>query len=100
VFAPFPHPPSIRVWASQQGVFLLNLAGDLAFNESLVRMMGPAKNGSRDRPAWCMRFDIAARAIPEIERKLFQMNIHEQSLFPDMQGLAGLIQQKLRLQWK
>jgi len=39
---------------------------------------------------WCKRFDTAVNPIPEIERKLFQMGIHEQSLFPDMQGLAGL----------
>jgi hypothetical protein len=34
-----------------------------------------------------------------IEEKLFQMNIHEMSLFPDMQGLAGFLRQKLRLYW-
>ena len=79
--------------ASQQGVFLLNLAGDLTFNQSLVRMVGSSKS------RWCKKFDIAVKAIPEIERKLFQMNIHEQSLFPDMQGLAGLIRQRLRLHW-
>jgi hypothetical protein len=38
--------------------------------------------------------------IPEIEGKLFQRNIHEQSLFPDMEGIAGLIRQKSRLNWK
>jgi len=98
VCAIFPPAFNLRM-ASQQGAFLLNLAGDLAFNESLGRMMGPANNGSGDRPEWCKKFDIAAKAIPEIEHKLFQMNIHEQSLFPDMQGLAGLIGQRLRLHW-
>jgi hypothetical protein len=79
--------------ASQQGAFLLNFAQDLSFNESLIKMMGPC-NG------WCKTLDIAAGAISEIEGRLFQMNIHEQSLFPDMEGLAGLIRQKLRLHWK
>jgi hypothetical protein len=27
------------------------------------------------------------------------MNIHELSLFPDIQGLAGFVRQKLRLYW-
>jgi hypothetical protein len=49
---------------------------------------------------WFKTFDVAAGAISEIEQKLFQMNIHEQSLFPDMEGLAGLIRQKTRLHWK
>jgi len=85
--------------ASQQGVFLLNLAGGLTFNGSLAKMMQPTQQQSRTGTRWCKRFDTAVKAIPEIERKLFQMNIHEQSLFPDMQGLAGLIRQRLRLHW-
>jgi len=40
-----------------------------------------------------------ADAIPEIEDRLFQLNIHEQSLFPDMEGLSGLIRQRVRLHW-
>jgi hypothetical protein len=79
--------------ASQQGVFLLNCAEDVSFRESLTRMMHPREN-------WCRTFDIAALAIPEIEERLYQLNIHEQSLFPDMEGLAGLIRQKIRLHWK
>jgi len=85
--------------ASQQGVFLLNLAGDLTFNESLATMMKPTQEHTGGAIRWCKRFDIAVKAIPEIEHRLFQMNIHEQSLFPDMQGLAGLIRQRLRLHW-
>jgi hypothetical protein len=88
-------PPALNPrLASQQGVFMLNLAGGLGFKKSLDMMMAPRKT------AWCKKFDIAETAIPEIEQKLFQMNIHEQSLFPDMQGLAELIRQKLRLHWK
>jgi hypothetical protein len=79
--------------ASQQGTFLLNFAQDLSFNESLIKMMGPC-NG------WCKTLDIDVGAISEIEGRLFQRNIHEQSLFPDMEGLAGLIRQKIRLHWK
>ena len=45
-------------------------------------------------------FDIDGSALPEIEQRLFQMNIHEQSLFPDMEGLAGLIRQSIRLHGK
>jgi hypothetical protein len=85
--------------ASQQGVFLLNLAPGLTFNQSLATMMKPNQIFSGGGTRWCKKFDIAVKAVPEIERKLFQMNIHEQSLFPDMQGLAGLIKQRLRLHW-
>lgn len=80
--------------ASQQGVFLVNCAESLRFGESLKLMMAPHKE------VWCRRFDISGEAITHIEQKLFQMNIHEQSLFPDMVGLAGFILQKVRLHWK
>ena len=43
---------------------------------------------------------MLSKYLDEIEERLFQMNIHEQALFPDMEGLAGLICQKLRLHWK
>jgi hypothetical protein len=88
-------PPSFNPrLANQQGVFLLNCAEGLSFSESLIQMMGPC------RDTWCKRFDIDVGAISEIEQRLLQRNIHEQSLFPDMEGLAGLIRQKIRLQWK
>jgi hypothetical protein len=80
--------------ASQQGVFLANCAEGLSFCESLKKMM--ASCGAE----WCKRFDIVSDAVSDIERRLFQMNVHEQSLFPDMQGLAGFIHQKVRLHWK
>lgn len=79
--------------ASQQGVFLLNCAEELTFEESLTRMM-------TGQTGWLKTFDIPNSAAVNIEERLFQMNIHEQSLFPDMQGLAGLIRQKARLHWK
>jgi hypothetical protein len=81
--------------ASQQGVFLINCAEDLSFERSLFKMMEPCVN-------WYKNFDIDAGAvsIPAIHNRLFQMNIHEQSLFPDIEGLAGLIRQKIRLHWK
>ncbi len=78
--------------AQQQGLFLVNLS-EAGLSESLSTMM------SSSRKEWFKVFDIDARAIPEIERKLFQMNIHEQSLFPDLEGLAGFIGQKIRLHW-
>lgn len=80
--------------ASQQGVFLVNCAESLSFGKSLKIMM------ASHSAVWCKRFDISVDAIPCIEQKLFQMNIHEQSLFPDMEGLAGLIRQRARLHWK
>jgi len=78
--------------AAQQGVFLLNCAEKLSFKESLTKMMAPCSG-------WYETFDLTVDAVSEIEWRLFQMNIHEQSLFPDMEGLAGFIRQKTRLQW-
>ena len=59
----------------------------------LVEKMMGAKSG------WCETFDIAPGCFREVEERLFQSNIHEQSLFPDMEGLAGLVRQKTRLHW-
>jgi hypothetical protein len=87
-------PPSFNPrLACQQGVFLLNCAEDLSFETSLTTMMKPCTD-------WHKTFDVAAGATSEIEQRLFQMNVHEQSLFPDMEGLTGLILQKIRLHWK
>jgi hypothetical protein len=80
--------------ASQQGVFLVNCAEELSFCASLKKMMAPSS------AEWCKRFDISINAVLEIEQRLFQMNIHEQTLFPDMEGLAGFIRQKTRLHWE
>jgi len=87
-------PPSFnpRI-ASQQGLFLLNCAEQLTFRDSLAKMM-------RNQKGWQRTADIPLQLAPEIEAKLFQMNIHDQSLFPDLEGLAGLIRQKIHLQWK
>jgi len=87
--------PSVqnRRLSSQQGAFLFNGAEKLTFQESLFRMMNGAKKG------WCRQFRIPKMALAGIEEKLFQMNIHDLSLFPDIQGLAGFVRQKLRLYW-
>jgi hypothetical protein len=79
--------------ASQQGVFLLNCAEGLSLSNSLNSMM-------QGTAGWCKTADIDIEPIPDVEQKLFQRNIHEQSLFPDMEGLAGMIRQKIRLHWK
>ena len=51
------------------------------------------------RSPWYNVFEIPSRLLPEVEDRLFQMNIHELSLFPDVEGLAGFIRQKVRLHW-
>ncbi len=38
------------------------------------------------RSEWRRTFDIPVDLLPEIEERLFQMNVHEQSLFPDLEG--------------
>ena len=100
-------PPSVfnpRL-VNQQGVFLVNFARGLSLEESLTMMMEEKQPKEKPRfriPAsrWRKQFDIPVRSIPDIEKRLFQMNIHEQSLFPDLEGLTGLIRQKIRLHWK
>ena len=90
----FAMPPlqNLRL-SSQQGAFLFNGAEDLTFKASLSRMMGEWK------AKWCVRFRIGNAILQELEERLFRLNIHALSLFPDMQGLAGFIRQKLRLYW-
>jgi hypothetical protein len=79
--------------SSQQGVFLFNGAEKFNFQDSLFTMMGDHVGD------WCRLFRISPAAAPESEEKLFQMNIHDLSLFPDIEGLAGFIRQKSRLHW-
>jgi hypothetical protein len=78
--------------ASQQGLFLLNGAEKFTFAQSLRMMMNGQEN-------YQQAFDVPADMAPECEKQLFQMNIHEQSLFPDVEGLAGLIRQQVELYW-
>jgi hypothetical protein len=79
--------------SSQQGVFLFNAAKALNFEDSLFKMM----NGHADN--WCRLFRIPPKMVRDFEERLFQLNIHDLSLFPDIDGLAGLIRQKARLHW-
>jgi hypothetical protein len=75
-------------------VFLFNGAQDLTFEESLERMM------KGETAKWYKRFRLPEDALLEIEKQLFQMNIHDLSLFPDAEGLAGFVRQRIRLHFK
>jgi len=77
----------------QQGVFLFNGAEKQSLRASLFKMM---QNRSDE---WIKLFEIPTGVLPEIERRLFQMNVHELSLFPDLEGLAGYLRQKASLHW-
>jgi hypothetical protein len=79
--------------SSQQGVFLLNGAEDCSFEESLALMVRDVKE------PWYQRFRVPESQLQNIERELFQLNIHDLSLFPDTEGLAGFVRRKLRLHW-
>jgi hypothetical protein len=78
--------------SSQQGIFLFNGAENITFQVSLEKMM-------TERKAWCRRFQFAEEIVHQAEARLFQMNIHDLSLFPDINGLAGFVRQKARLLW-
>ena len=77
--------------ASQQGVFLFNGAESRSFEESLKLMMKEVS------VCWYKRFRVSATQLWNIEEQLFNFNIHDLSLFPDTEGLAGFVKQKLRL---
>jgi hypothetical protein len=79
--------------SSQQSVFLLNGAQDLTFEASLEFMM----QGEKEQ--WYRRFRVPEDALKKLEEQLFQLNIHDLSLFPDIEGLAGFVRQKVRLHW-
>lgn len=79
--------------SNQQGLFLFNGAEDRLFADSLKAMMANEKTN------WYQAFDIPASLRSEIESRLYQMNIQEQSLFPDLEGLSGLIKQRIRMHW-
>jgi hypothetical protein len=79
--------------SSQQGVFLFSGAETLHFEESLDLMMEGVDRG------WYKRFRVPVSALREVEEQLFQINIHELSLFPDVEGLGGFVRQKIRLHW-
>jgi hypothetical protein len=79
--------------SSQQSVFLLNGAQDLTFETSLEFMM------QGEKQQWYKRFRVPEDALEKVEEQLFQFNIHDLSLFPDIEGLAGFVRQKIRLHW-
>jgi hypothetical protein len=87
---PALHNPRL---SSQQGVFLFSGAQDLPFEASLELMMQDVKE------QWYKRFRVPKKGLEDIEGRLFQLNIHDLSLFPDIEGLAGFVRQKIRLHW-
>jgi FRG domain len=93
-FVAFALPPiQNQRLSSQQGAFLFNGAEKLTFEESLSKLM------DQHDAEWCRLFSIPAEITQEVERRLFQMNVHDLSMFPDMTGLTGLIRQKTQLHW-
>jgi len=42
---------------------------------------------------------MSERALEQVEEQLFRFNVHDLSLFPDIEGLAGFVLQKIRLHW-
>jgi hypothetical protein len=79
--------------SSQQGVFLFNGAEHLTFEGSLELMMEGVKAD------WYHRFRIPSRLAQDAEKQLLSYNIHDLSLFPDVEGLAGWVRQRLKLHW-
>jgi hypothetical protein len=85
-------PVENRRLSSQQGTFLFNAAESLTFRKSLSKMM-------RGRNGWYRRFEFVEDALVDAEARLFQMNINDLSLFPDIEGVAGYVRQNARLLW-
>lgn len=53
----------------------------------------------KGRSDWYRRFEFVEDALVDAEARLFQMNISDLSLFPDIEGVAGYVRQKARLLW-
>ncbi len=85
-------PIESRPLSSQQGTFLFNAVESLTFEESLFKMM-------KGHNEWYRRFEFVEDALADAEARLFQMNINDLSLFPDIEGVAGYVRQKARLLW-
>jgi hypothetical protein len=83
-----PNVENIRL-SCQQGLFLLS-AGN--FRESLESMMC-----GKARSQWLRLIYIDRQSRHDILRRLLQMNIHELSLFPDLDGLARFAAAKAEL---
>lgn len=92
VLVALPRVQSTRL-LRQQGAFLFNGSETLSFEESLEKMMSPVQQ------PWLKVFRIEREPLERIERELFQMNLHDLSLFPDAEGLAGVLRQKARVHW-
>jgi hypothetical protein len=90
VALPTVHNPRL---SSQQSLFLFNGAQGSLFENSLDLMMQTVEQ------KWYKRFRVPEQALEEMEMQLFQVNIHDLSLFPDIEGLAGFVRQKARLHW-
>lgn len=91
-----PAPEHNPRLAHQQGVFLINSAEQLTLEDSLNKMMAK-KSSAQKTDHWRRIIDIDAKLVEDIERRLFKLNIHEESLFPDLEGLSKGIRQKIRL---
>ncbi|MGA3023293.1 MAG: FRG domain-containing protein [Bryobacteraceae bacterium] len=80
--------------AAQQGTFLCVGDPDASFCENLLGCMPGTE--VRDQ-AVLYKFVIDNAAAPEILGRLSTMNIHQASLYPDLQGYAGFIENSLLL---
>jgi FRG domain len=77
--------------SAQQGLFLCPAQVGSAFMEQLEAMMENAKE------EWLIKI-VIPRALRDLMlKRLFQMNIHSQSLFPGTDGLGRFCQSKIEL---
>ncbi len=76
--------------SSQQGCFLYNCNLTESFQDGLVGMVG----GDR---GWAYRFLIPQSTRDEFLKKLLWMNVHDVSLFPDLDGLGRFLKMKADL---
>jgi hypothetical protein len=77
----------------QRGLFVFNGAADVPLERSLeIMMYGVPHN-------WYRRYRVPEGALRAVEERLFEFNIHDLSLFPDTDGLAGFVRQRIRLHW-
>ena len=88
-----PRSHNLRL-SSQQGLFLINCNMTLPFERSLAEMM------SGRSVQWLRGFTFPSELAWDILSRLFHMNVHSASLFPDIAGLAQFVTHKERLRYE
>lgn len=77
--------------AIQRGVFLVQSSIKKSLGENFVTLLsnnGVAESSESEKPLWKIRIEFDVERRKEILRRLYDMRISRETLFPDMDGFA------------